>query len=157
MATPSGATPRARLAGRLLILCGVVGVTTGGLPFLVAALRIAACAWAENAAEWATYRLDSLGLSLEWAALSSSCGAMLGALLLAAGVGWCRGRAWAPAVTLIYAVSGLAVTGVDLVIFVVLARPGAERTNMIVLDAIAFAAAAIVLIALIAWWRRQPS
>jgi len=157
MSSPQHQVTPSPLAGKLLILCGVVGVTTGGLPFLVAALRIAACAWAESAVEWATYRLDSLGLSLEWAALSSACGAMLGALLLAAGVGWWRGRAWAPAVTLIYAVGGLTVTGVDLVLFVVLARPGAERTNMIVLDSLAFAAAAIVLIALIAWWRRQPS
>jgi len=157
MPSPQHEVAPSRLAGRLLILCGVVGVTTGGLPFLVAALRLAACAWAESGVEWAAYRLDSLGLSLEWAALSSAWGTMLGVLLLAAGVGWWRGRAWAPAVTLVYAVGGLTVTGVDLAIFVVLARPGAERTNMIALDSIAFAAAAAVLIALIAWWRRQPS
>ena len=157
MCEPNEATPRARLAGMLLVMCGVVGVTTGVVPFLIAGLRLAAVAWAERAADWAAHGMDSLGLSVEWAVLSSACGTMLGVLLLAAGTGWRRGRAWAPVVTLIYAVGGLVVTGVDLAIFIVVSPHGTARTSMLVLESIAFAIAAVVLIALVTWWRRQPS
>ena len=115
------------------------------------------CAWARGAADWAVHGVDALGLSLEWAVLSSANGAMLGVLLLAAGLGWRRGRGWAPVVTLVYAVGGLLVNGVDLAIFATLSPPGPARTTMLALDAVTFGVAAIVLIALVAWRRRQPS
>ncbi|MFW6163277.1 MAG: hypothetical protein ACODAJ_10960 [Planctomycetota bacterium] len=139
------------------MLCGAVGVLTGGVPFVVGALRVAGCPFAQRAADWAVHGVEALGLGLAWAVLSSANGAMLGGLLLAAGVGWRRGRPWAPAVTLAYAVGGLLVNGVDLALFALLAHPGPTRSTLLVLDSLTFAVAAVVLIALVTWWRRRAA
>ena len=145
---------RARWAGRLLIVCGGVGLVMGLVPFAVSMLRLAGVDFGRSAEDWAAHGVGALGLSLEWAALSSACGAFLGGLLIAAGLGWRRGRPWAPLVSLVYALLGLTVTGTDLAIFAIAAKPGFMRSSMLFLDGVAFAVAAAVLLGLIAWRRR---
>jgi len=142
-------------AGRLLIVCGGVGIVTGLVPFAVSMLRLVGVDFGRTAEDWAAHGVEALGLSLEWAALSSACGAFLGGLLIAAGLGWRRGRPWAPLVSLVYALLGLTVTGTDLAIFAVAAKPGRMRASMLFLDGMAFALAAAVLLGLIAWRRQR--
>jgi len=155
MAGGAGVSRRAVVAGDFLMVCGGVGLVTGLVPFAVSALRLLGFDLGLGPDDWAAHGVEAMGLSLEWAALSSICGAFLGALLLAAGLGWRRGRPWAPLVTLLYAIDGLLVTGTDLAIFALAARPGRMRTSMLIADAVAFALAVGVLAALIAWRGRR--
>ncbi|MBM4041331.1 MAG: hypothetical protein FJ290_22750 [Planctomycetes bacterium] len=149
------ASRRAILAGDFLMVCGGVGVVLGVVPFVVSALRMAGFSLGLGPQDWAAHGVEAMGLSVPWAALSSACGAFLGGLLLAAGLGWRRGRPWAPLVTLIYALLGIVVTGTDLVIFALAARRGPMRTSMLIADGLACALAAATLLALILWRRRQ--
>ncbi|MBM4035664.1 MAG: hypothetical protein FJ291_28320 [Planctomycetes bacterium] len=143
----------ALVAGDFLIVCGGVGLVLGVVPFAASLLRLAGFGLGLSRQDWAAHGVEAMGLSLSWAALSSACGAFLGGLLVAAGVGWRRARPWAPLVTLIYALLGMLVTGTDLVIFALAARPGAMRTSMLIADSLAFALAAGTLLALILWRR----
>ena len=156
MAGPT-ASRGARVAGTLLVLCGVIGLVAGVVPFAVNALRLLGSGLGRAPEDWAAHGVEAMGLSTEWALLSSADGAFLGALLLAAGIGWRRGRSWAPLVTLLYAIDGLLVTGVDLAVFAAKARPGPVRASMLVLDGIAFAVAAATMIGLIIWWLTSRS
>jgi hypothetical protein len=144
------------LIADFLIVCGGIGLVTGILPFAVSLLRLAGITFGQGPQDWAAHGVEAMGLSLPWAALSSACGAFLGGLLVAAGLGWRRGRPWAPLVTLIYALLGILVTGTDLAIFALAARPGTMRTWMLIADGLAFALAAGTLLGLILW-RRGPS
>jgi len=153
--TPGVASRRAILAGDLLIVCGGVGLLTGVIPFAVNILRLLGCGFGLGHEDWAAHGVEAMGLSVPWAALSSANGAFLGGLLLTAGIGWRRGRRWAPLVTLIYALLGILVTATDLAIFALAARPGRMRTSMLLADGFAFALALGVLIGLIAWRRRR--
>ncbi len=149
-----GPSRRAILAGDFLMVCGGVGLVTGVLPFAVSMLRLAGFDLGLGPRDWAAHGVEAMGLSVAWAALSSACGAFLGGLLLAAGLGWRRRRPWAPLVTLLYALLGILVTGIDLAIFALAARPGGRRTSMLIADGLAFALAAGVLAALIIWRSR---
>lgn len=146
---------RAVLAGDFLMVCGGVGLVLGIVPFAVSLARMAGCDFGLAHEDWAAHGVEAMGLSLPWAALSSVCGAFLGGLLLAAGLGWRRGRPWAPLVTFIYALLGTLVTGTDLAIFALAARPGTMRTLMLVADGLACALATGTLLALAAWHIRQ--
>jgi hypothetical protein len=139
---------RAVVAGDFLIICGGVGLVLGVVPFAVSLLRLAGFSLGLSRQDWAAHGVEAMGLSVAWAALSSACGAFLGGLLVAAGVGWRRARPWAPLVTLIYALLGMLVTGTDLAIFALAARPGAMRTSMLIADSLAFALAAVALLVL---------
>jgi len=150
-----GPTRRAALAGDFLMVCGGVGLVAGLVPFAVSLLAMAGYDLGLGPRDWAAHGLAAMGLGAPWAALSSACGAFLGGLLVAAGLGWRRGRPWAPAVTLVYALLGITVTGVDLVVFAVAARPGSVRTSMLVADGAACALAVGVLVALVVWRRRS--
>ena len=155
IARRAGGSRAARWVGVFLMVCGGVGVVTGLLPFAVSLARLLGHDFGRSAEDWAAHGVEAMGLSLEWAALSSANGAFLGGLLVAAGLGWRRGRAWAPLVTLLYALLGILVTGTDLAIFALAARPGAARASMLFLDGAAFALAAATLAALIVWRCRQ--
>ncbi|HPD16476.1 MAG TPA: hypothetical protein PLE19_16095 [Planctomycetota bacterium] len=147
---------RAIVAGDFLMVCGGVGLVTGLVPFAVSLLRLAGCDLGLGPRDWAAHGVEAMGLDVPWAALSSACGAFLGGLLVAAGLGWRRGRPWAPLVTLTYALLGITVTGVDLAIFLLAARPGVMRTSMLIADSLAFVLACGVLVVLAFWWRRRP-
>ena len=151
MAAKAEVSRRAALAGDFLMVCGGVGIVTGLVPFAVSFLRLLGFDLGLGPEDWAAHGVEAMGLSIEWAALSSVSGAFLGGLLLAAGIGWRRGRPWAPLVTLVYAIDGLLVAGTDLVIFALSATPGRMRNSMLLLDGIAFALALAVLAGLIAW------
>ena len=144
-------SPRARRVGTFLVACGVVGVVTGLVPFAIALARLAGLAVAAGRWDWLAHGMRELGLGAEWAALSSACGVFLGALLIAAGIGWRRGRDWAPLVSLLYALDGLVVTGTDLVVFALAARRGPMRNIMLAAETLAFGLALGVLIGLGAW------
>ena len=137
-------------AGRFLILCGVIGLATGLVPLAVNVLRLLGVSGLGRE-DWRPTG------SRPWASTcrgrpSPADGTFLGALLLAAGIGWLRGRSWAPLVTLLYGLHGVLITGLDLLIFVSAARAGSMRTWMLVLDGIACALAVGVLAALGSWW-----
>jgi len=139
------------------MVCGGVGLVAGLVPLAVSALRLAGFGLGLGPHEWAAHGVEAMGLSVAWAALSSACGAFLGGLLIAAGLGWRRARPWAPTATLIYALLGITVTGTDLAIFALAARPGRMRAAMLIADGLAFALALGTLIALLAWHcRRRP-
>ena len=148
---------RAILAGDFLLVCGGVGLVLGIVPFAVSLLRLAGVTFGLGPHDWAAHGVVAMGLDVPWAALSSACGAFLGGLLVAAGLGWRRARPWAPLVTLIYALLGILVTGTDLAIFALAARPGAMRTSMLIADGLACALAAGTLLALILWRRRKTT
>ena len=123
--------------GWFLTLVGIIGVISGIVPFTINALRILVDEQLWNMLEFAAHGVESLGLSMEWALLSSAMGTYLGVLLLLAGTGWLKGRARALPATLAYVSCALVVNVADLIIFAVRAKPGAVRTQMLVFDAIA--------------------
>lgn len=156
MAGATAELPRARLAGTLLTVCGVVGVLSGALPLTVNFLRMLGFDWGMSPETWADHGVEAMGLGIEWAVLSCVDGTFLGGLLLAAGYGWWRGRRWAPLVTLIYCIHGLLVTGADLAIFATRAKVGSMRTEMLILDGLACAVALTTLLLLTRWWLHHP-
>jgi hypothetical protein len=131
------ASSRHPVVGWLLVAAGAVGVITGLVPLTINVLRVAVDERLWNLVDLAAHGVESLGLSLEWAVLSSAMGTCLGVLLLWAGVGWLKGRPWAAAVSGAYVLAGLAVNASDMLIFARLARPGATRTLMLLADGIA--------------------
>jgi len=143
--------------GRFLIICGGIGIVAGVVPLTINVLRMAGCTFGYTPEDWAAHGVESLGLSVPWGALSSSDGTFLGGLLLAAGIGWRRGRDWAPLVTFIYSIGGTMVCGLDLFIFIAVAKPGRMRSSMIVLEAFALALALVCLIGTILYWRRRAA
>jgi len=157
MAERAAVSRRTRLAAGFLMVCGGIGIVTGAVPFVVCLVRLFGFDLGVDPEDWAAHGVEAMGLTNEWAALSSAEGAFLGGLLVAAGLGWRRGRPWAPLVTLIYGTNGILVCGTDLVIFVRSATPGRVRTLMLILDGAAFALALCVLFGLIIWWRRWPA
>jgi len=154
-----GSTPssRARRLGAFLVACGLIGVVTGLVPFVIALARLAGLPVGGGRWDWLAHGMRELGLSAEWAALSSASGTFLGILLVAAGIGWRSARPWAPLLSLLYALDGLVVTGTDLAVFVVAARPGPMRKAMIAAESLAFGLALAVLLGLAVWWSRQRS
>jgi len=149
------ASSRARRLGTLLVACGLVGVVTGLVPFVIALARLAGLPLGGGRWDLLAHGMRELGLSAEWAALSSASGIFLGALLIAAGSGWRRDRPWAPLVSLLYALDGLVVTGTDLAVFLVAARPGPMRRVMIGAESLAFALALGMLVGLGVWRLRR--
>lgn len=147
------ASPRARWAGTALLVFGAIGLVAGLVPLVVNLLRIVGVTFGVPPEHWASHGPAAMGMGTDWATLSSAEGAFLGGLLIAAGIGWRRGRPWAPLVTLIYAVDGLLITGVDLLLFIFFATAGRIRTLMIALDTLAFALAAAALIGWLLWRR----
>ena len=146
-------TTRHPWVGGLLIAAGLLGVVTGLVPLTVNALRIVADEKLWGAVELAAHGVEALGLSLDWALLSSAAGAGLGVLLLCAGLGWRRGVPWAAPVSWAYVVMGLAVNATDLLIFALRARPGPTRTTMLLADGVAV----LIPLALAAWMIRQKA
>ncbi|NQT89223.1 hypothetical protein HQ560_20810 [bacterium] len=141
--------------GRFLMVCGGIGIVAGVVPLTVNVLRMAGYDFGYTSEDWAAHGVEAMGLSVPWGALSSSDGAFLGSLLLAAGIGWRKGRDWAPLVTFIYAIGGTMVCGLDLFIFIVAATPGRARSLMLVLESFALALAVTCLIAVCVYWRRR--
>lgn len=129
--------PRHRLTGWVLVIIGVAGVLTGLVPFTTNGLRIVAHEELWNVVDLAAHGVEAMGLSVEWGMLSSAMGTVLGVLLLWAGVGWLRGRPWAPTVTWAYVLAALGVNVTDMIVFVFRAKPGPMRSHMLVFDGIA--------------------
>ncbi|MHC4599423.1 MAG: hypothetical protein ACYS47_10495 [Planctomycetota bacterium] len=124
--------------GWILIVIGVIGVITGVVPFITNGLRIVVDEDLWNVVDLADHGVEAMGLTVEWGMLSSAMGMFLGFLLLWAGVGWLRAAHWAPTVTVAYVICGLTVNFTDMIIFLFRAKHGAMRTQMLVLDSIAF-------------------
>jgi hypothetical protein len=124
-------------AGWTLIVLGVIGVLTGVIPLAINTCRVLAGSDAWGTVDLAAHGVEAMGLSVEWAMLSSALGAYLGVLLLWAGAGWLKGRAWAPLVSWTYVLAGLTVNVTDMLIFAFRARPGPMRSRMLVFDGIA--------------------
>jgi hypothetical protein len=137
----------------VLLVFGVIGLVAGLVPLAVSLLRIMGVTFGVPPEHWAAHGPAAMGMGTDWATLSSADGAFLGGLLIAAGIGWRRGRPWAPLVTLIYGIDGLLITGVDLMLFIFFATPGRIRTMMLVLDTLACALAAAALVGLLLWRR----
>jgi len=145
----------AKWAGRLLVAGGAIGFLSGAVPLLVNIVRLLGGSLGRSADDWAAHGVEALGLTVPWAALSSADGTFLGVLLLLAGFGWLRGKDWAPLITLLYGIHGMTITGLDLLIFSTRAEPGRMRDLMLVLDGIAFAAAATAFVGVAIWWFRR--
>lgn len=126
-----------RILGWLLIVAGVVGVVTGVLPLAINGMRVVLGRDLLNAGDTASHGVEAMGLSVEWAMLSSAMGTFLGILLLWAGYGCLRQHESARLVTWIYVLGGLMVNVPDMLIFVFGATPGPMRTRMLILDGIA--------------------
>lgn len=131
------ATARHPRLGALLIAAGVVGVVTGIVPLVMNLVQPEAGGSLRAAADWAAHGIEGLGLSSEWALLSSAMGTYLGALLLWCGHGWRTGRASASLATWIYVSCGVAVNATDMFIFAFRARVGTARTLMLLADGVA--------------------
>jgi len=80
--------------GWLLVLAGALGIVTGVIPLTTNAMRILVNENLWNVVDLAAHGVEAMGLSVEWGMLSSAMGACLGVLLLWAGAGWLKGRAW---------------------------------------------------------------
>lgn len=144
---------RSRALGGVLIAAGVIGVVTGGIPLTVNAWRVLTHDHLRPGADLAAHGARALGLSVEWAMLSSAMGIFLGVLLLAAGLAWLRGRPSAPLLTWVYVFGGLMVNIPDMLIFIFKALPGRMRTTMLLLDGLATLFPLLVAL----WLRRlQP-
>jgi hypothetical protein len=139
---------RARAAGWVLIAAGIIGVIGGAVPFAHSAARILVREDLWRDAGIASHGGEAMWLSVEWVMLSSAAGTYLGGLLIAAGLGWMRGRPWAPAVTWAYVFGGIAVNVTDMLIFAFRARPSPMRTQMLLLDGVALAFPCAVALAL---------
>jgi len=144
----------ARRVGLAFLVAGGLGFVAGLVPFAANLLRVLGCDCDLSPEHWAAHGPGAMGLGVEWALLSSADGAFLGGLLLAAGVGWRRGRPWAAPITLAYALGGLVVCGTDLLLFALHATPGRVRSLMLLLDSLAFAFALATLIGLMVWRNR---
>ena len=141
--------------GRFLMVCGGIGIVAGVVPLTINVLRMSGVDFGYTAKDWAAHGVEAMGLSVPWGALSSSDGTFLGGLLLAAGIGWRKGRPWAPLVTFIYGIGGTMVCGMDLFIFATVATPGRTRSLMLVLDSFALALALACLAGTFIYWRRK--
>ena len=135
----NGQTSSHRVLGWLLTAAGVIGVVTGMVPLVVATSLVLAGKTPGADMGIFAHGMAELGLSSEWVMLSSAMGTCLGVMLLVAGAGWLRGRAWAAPVTWMYVLAGFAVNATDTTIFAVLAQPGAVRIRMLVADGVALA------------------
>jgi hypothetical protein len=147
--TPAARTPAAKTptqvdaagnerhpgVGWTLTLVGGLGLVTGIVPFAVNALH--AFFGIDLGLDLAAHGVASMGLSAEWALLSSAMGTFLGAVMVWAGVGWLRARRWAPLVSWLYVLCSIGVNATDLLIFTFIAKPAATRSLMLVLDGIA--------------------
>lgn len=129
-----------------LIVCGVIGLITGLVPFVLNALRILLDPDQLHRAGLAGHGVEAMGLSVEWGMLSSAMGTCLGALLLWAGIGWRRGRHWARPVTWAYVLVGLGVNITDMLIFIFHATASAMRTHMLYLDGLATCLPVVLMI-----------
>jgi hypothetical protein len=69
-----------RRLGIVLIVLGVVGVVTGVIPLAASGLRIVLTEDPWNFADLFAHGMEAMGLSPEWAMLSSAMGAFLGVL-----------------------------------------------------------------------------
>jgi len=141
------------LLGRLLIAAGVLGVVAGVVPLAIITVRVLVGGPFLAEADFLAHGVAALGFSPEWGMLSSAMGACLGVMMIWAGVGWLRARPWARLVSWVYVVCGLMVNIPDMTVFVLLARHGSMRTQMLIYDGIA----AAIPVALGVWlWRRSP-
>ena len=64
MNAASNGLPRARLAGTLLTVCGVVGVVSGIVPFTVNYLRVLGFHWGMSPETWADHGTPGILLAL---------------------------------------------------------------------------------------------
>jgi hypothetical protein len=145
----------ARWAGLAFLVAGGLGLVAGVVPFAANLPRVLGHDFGRPEYGVVAYYPWAMGMSVDWALLSSADGAFLGGLLFSAGVGWRRGRPWAPLVTLIYALGGILVCGTDLLLFTLHAKAGCVRSLMLTLDSLAFAVALLTLIGLTVWWKRR--
>jgi len=134
-----------RIAAMYFLVCGWIGILAGAIPFAANLVWLTIGPHVAHLPDLARHGPESMGLSVEWALLSSAEGFFLGALLVVSGFGWLRNRSWAATVTLLYGLNGVLVTGCDLVIFAWKARPGTLRTLMMAADGIAFGVACSAL------------
>lgn len=132
------AETRKRL-GVVLIVFGIIGLVTGAVPLVINGLRIVADEDLWDMVDTAAHGVEAMGLSLEWAMLSSAMGTCLGIFLLWAGRAWFTGRPEARAVTFCYVICGLLVNGTDMAIFAFHTRQGPMRSTMLFFDGIALA------------------
>ncbi|MFO7897433.1 MAG: hypothetical protein R6V58_00060 [Planctomycetota bacterium] len=136
--------------GVVLTIAGVLGLVVGLVPLVVNGARMLTRAdpFAKllDAVGIAGHGVEKMGLSVDWAVLSCALGTYLGALLLIAGIGWIKGRRWAPAVTWAYVGCGLTVNVTDMFIFIFWARAGSMRSHMLVADGVALCFAVLVFV-----------
>ncbi len=131
------AAERHRVVGWVMVVIGVLGVVTGVVPLAINGLRVVGDEHLWGAADVAAHGVEAMGLSIEWAMLSAAMGACLGVLMVWAGVGWIRGRAWAGTVSWTYVLAGVTVNVCDLLIFAFRAKAGAMRNGMLAADSVA--------------------
>jgi hypothetical protein len=131
--------PRFRILGSILIAAGVIGVATGAVPLAINAVHVVRHQTPAAGSNLAAHGVAAMGLSIEWALLSSAMGLLLGIVLLGAGFAWRRGRASAPLITWLYVLAGLMVNVPDMLIFLFKARPGPTRSLLLTFDSVALA------------------
>ncbi len=136
-------------------MAGVIGLVTGGVPYVINTLRVIAHENPAGASDFAAHGPQAMGLSLEWAMLSSAMGIVLGILLLWAGIAYLRGYAWADLIGWVYVLVGLAVNCTDMLIFTFKARPSAIRSWLLLIDGVAFVIPMVVAVWLLRRRRRR--
>lgn len=127
--------------GMIMFVAGCIGFVAGLVPFCIALIQL----WNQTKTlsvcpvfTWIDHGARAMGLSLEWALLSSTAGMILGFFLMWSGIGWMKNYSCARIITYAYIISGISINAVDLIIFFIVAKAGVIRNTMIVLDIFAF-------------------
>lgn len=137
------------LVGMIMFVVGCIGFIAGLVPFCIALIQLWNHVKTPSVSPVFTlldHGARAMGLSVEWALLSSTAGMILGFFLMWSGIGWMKNYSWARIVTYAYIISGISINAVDLIIFLIVAKAGVIRNTMIAFDIIAFLFPVIIAI-----------